>query len=447
MALPRPHSALRTAAFATALVLTATGGLVMAQQDDPDQGTTPADSSGSYEVGGIDVDVTGKTAEQARYAGWRMAQRKGWEQLSRRFGRGGGLVSDGTLDGLVSGIVIENEQIGPNRYVARLGVLFSRARAGSILGIAAEITRSAPMLTIPIEETGGASVAFEQKTDWAAAWSRYRTGNSMIDYVRPTGTGADSLLLNLGQTQRPGRGWWRVVLDQYGANDILVPSVKLTRTWPGGPILGEFSARHGPDNQLLARFSLRVENGDALPALLDAGVKRIDEAYQSALRQGVLVGDAGLAYVAPVATPTPTPTPTEQPSDAATSSAGVPGGPAQSAITVQVDTPSAAAVTGTEAALRRPARRALGGDDEPCDRRRLGDAAVVRCRPRGAACRAGSARVAGAGQRHDAAHPPHRLAVARWSGAGHAAARRHGGLTHGADGPDGAAVRMARRSA
>ena len=41
-------------------------------------------------------------------------------------------LSDSALDGLVTGIVVENEQIGPNRYVARLGVLFDRNRAASI---------------------------------------------------------------------------------------------------------------------------------------------------------------------------------------------------------------------------------------------------------------------------------------------------------------------------
>lgn len=342
------RAALRPAAFAAALALAASAGLVVAQQeqDDPDQGTTAADASGSYEVGGIDVDVTGKTADAARYAGWRIAQRKGWQQLSRRFGGGGGVLSDSALDAMVSGIVVENEQIGPNRYVARLGVLFSRARAGAVLGVAAQVERSAPMLTIPIEDTGGVPTAFERKTDWAEAWGRYRTGNSTIDYVRPSGTGADALLLNLGQVERPGRGWWRVVLDQYGASDILVPTVRLTRSWPGGPIMGEFAARHGPDNRLLAHFTLRVENGDALPALLDAGVKRIDETYQAALRGGVLVGDPSLAYVAPPA-PTPTATPTEAPG--ADVSAGASVG---TTITVQVDTPSASSVTATEAALR-----------------------------------------------------------------------------------------------
>ena len=337
----------RPLGFAAALMLAATGGLVIAQEDDPDQGLASADGSGSYEVGGIDVDVTGRSAEAARLAGWRIAQRKGWQMLARRLG-GGGSLSDGALDGIVSGIVVENEQIGPNRYIARLGVLFSRAKAGAILGVSAQATRSSPMLTIPIEVSGGAATSFEQKTAWQDAWGRYRTGNSAIDYVRPTGTGADAMLLNLGQTERPGRGWWRVILDQYGASDILVPKVTIQREWPGGPIIATFEARHGPDNRVLTRFALRVDRGDALPVLLDAGVKRIDDTYQAALRSGILIGDPGLAYVAPVVAPTPVATPTDVAS-------GEPAATAQTSgavITVQVDTPTASSVTATENALQ-----------------------------------------------------------------------------------------------
>ena len=338
--------------FAAALALAATGGLVIAQVDDRDQGLAAADSSGSFEVGGVDVDVTGKSADAARFAGWRIAQRKGWQLLAQRLGVTGATLSDGALDGVVSGIVVENEQIGPNRYIARLGILFSRAKAGAILGVPVGATRSAPMLTIPIEVGGGTATGFERKTAWAEAWTRYRTGNSAIDYVRPSGTGADGMLLNLGQTARPGRGWWRVVLDQYGANDILVPKVTLRREWPGGPIIGQFEARHGPDNRLLTQFSLRVDRDDALAVLLDAGVKRIDDSYQAALRAGMLAGDPSLTFVAPVATPTPTDTPTGVvPVDLGIDGAPPPGGTG-SVITVQVDTPTASSVTSTENALK-----------------------------------------------------------------------------------------------
>lgn len=347
--------------FLVAATLVASGGLLLAQDAAPPAPTSPSgaigDGSGSYEVGGIRVDVSAGNADAARYAGWRLAQRKGWQMLAARLGVGSSGISDGTLDSMVSGIIIENEQIGPNRYIARLGVLFSRARAGALLGVADQEQRSTSMLTIPIAYSGGAAIAFEQDNPWVQAWGRFRTGNSMIDYVRPSGTGNDALLLNLGQTTRPGRAWWRIVLDQYGSNDILVPIVRLSRQWPGGPIIGAFEARHGPDNKVVTRFTLRVGNADALPLLLDEGVKRIDAAYQAELRGGALQPDSSLAYVPPVApTPTPTPTPTDTPTDAVVVPGGAitiaPGDTATVAITVQVDTPGAAAVTATETALR-----------------------------------------------------------------------------------------------
>lgn len=334
----------------TALVLAAllaSSGSV-AQRDGAPRDTTPG-SSGSFEVGGVEVDVTGKTANAARTAGWRLAQRKGWQLLSRRLGRGGGSLSDSALNGLVSGIVVENEQIGPNRYIARLGIMFDRNRAASALGVAGALTRSQPMLLLPVEWTGGAAQVFEQRTDWQEAWARFRTGNSTVDYVRPSGTGPDSLLLNAGQVNRPGRLWWRTILAQYGASDVLIPIVHLSRLYPGGPIIGRFQARFGPDNRLLTQFSLRVSSGDALPSLLNAGIKRIDQAYQSALARGILRVDPGLQFTLPG---------TEELTDAIDDAAlgddevlAIDGSTGAS-INVQFDTPSAGAVDATERTLR-----------------------------------------------------------------------------------------------
>src|SRR3546814_13029305 len=79
-------------------------------------------------------DVTGDNADEARSKGGRAAQRKGWAQLYRRLNvTDGPALTDSVLDGIVTSIVIEEEQIGPRRYVARLGVQFDRVRAGQIL--------------------------------------------------------------------------------------------------------------------------------------------------------------------------------------------------------------------------------------------------------------------------------------------------------------------------
>lgn len=335
-----------------ALLLSAAA--VLAQIEGGSTGAAAVDSSGSFEVGGITVDVAGRTAEQARYGGWRLAQRKAWAQLSAKLAGGATTVSDATLDSMVSGIVVENEQIGPTRYIARLGVLFNRARAGSLLGISTYATRSPPMLVIPVQWSGGVGTTFETPSDWQAAWARYRAGNSAIDYVRPSGTGPDALLLNVGQVDRPGRGWWRTILAEYGASDVLMPTVRLYRQYPGGPIIGVFQARHGPDNRLLAGFSLRVGSAAGLPQLLDAGVRRMDDLYGAALRDGTLTLDSGL--VKPPADPAPTTLddgilpgdPLDQPgADTATTPAGQ-GIP----VTIQFDTPNSGTVAAVESALR-----------------------------------------------------------------------------------------------
>ncbi len=309
----------------------------------------PFDNGASFEVSGVSVDVNGKSADAARLGGWRLAQRKAWVQLSRRFGRGGGLVSDSTLDAVVSGIVVENEQIGPERYVAKLGVLFNRARAGSLLGISAYADRSPPLMIIPVEWSGGAGRAFGQSTEWQQAWARFRTGNSVIDYVRPSGTGPDALLLNIGQIERRSRSWWRTILDQYGAEDILIPTVRLFRQWPGGPVIGVFEARFGPDNTLIERFTLRVGSTDNLPQLLDVAVGRLDGIYQRALRRGILNPD-------PTLQPPPEPTPVVEDVDPSETLdaiiTGLPADVTEAQITVQFDTPGASSVSATEAAVR-----------------------------------------------------------------------------------------------
>src|SRR3546814_12073414 len=96
--------------------------------------------------------------------------------------------------------------------------MFDRGRAGSLLGVGGHAFRSPPMLVIPIEWSGGVARSLERRTGWQEAWARFRTGSSSIDYVRPTGTGSDPLLLNLGQIWRRdhiGRASCRERMGQY----------------------------------------------------------------------------------------------------------------------------------------------------------------------------------------------------------------------------------------
>jgi hypothetical protein len=283
------------------LVAILVAGIVDGQITRGDRGITPINSSGDFLASGIIVDVTGDNADDARTKGWREAQRKGWAQLYRKLnGSDGPALGDSVLDGIVTAIVVEEEQIGPRRYVARLGVQFDRVRAGQILGVSGRTLRSPPLLVIPVYSIDGIPQVFEQRSAWQRAWAEYNTGQSAIDYVRTAGTGADTLLLNAGQTGRRGRVWWRVILDQYGAADVLIPIARVEYSYPGGPITGHFTARFGPDSKLISSFRMTGPSPAALPDMMEKAVARMDRIYIDALAAGVLRTDTYLVLEKPV---------------------------------------------------------------------------------------------------------------------------------------------------
>jgi hypothetical protein len=309
-------------------------GALYAQLESSERGILPLDSSGTLEITGIHVDVGGKDAASARYAGWRVAQREGfralWANMHKRPRSEAPNLSDPVLDGLVSSIIIEREQIGPNRYIADLGVLFDRARAGALLGVGGETRHSAPMLLIPITVTGGTATSVELRNAWQRAWAQYRTSQSSIDYVRVSGLSVDPLLVNAAQTNRPGRGWWRNLVDLYGAADILVAEVMVHRLYPGGPAQARFIGRHGPDNEIIGGFSLSAPNSEAIPAMMAEGVRRMDELFVAAHAAGRLVRDPTLDI------PEPPPLPEELVEAEETKPVARPTGPQQAPAAYQV---------------------------------------------------------------------------------------------------------------
>ena len=265
------------------------GAVRLMAQIEGDRGIPPVANSVDIQVNGIVVDVTGKTGQDARVEGWKQAEKKAWEKL-----RGPAMPVE-AIDAMVSSVVIEREQIGPRRYVARLGVIFDRSKAGQYVGGGeGGGVHSAPMLVIPILYSGGVRQVFEVRGAWQNAWAQFQASASPVDYVRPAGAGGESLVLNAGQAGRHSRLWWRNILDQFDAADVLMPVARLERQWPGGPVRGTFTARFGPDSKVLETFSMTARDDEALPQMLGRAVLRIDNIYRDALLRGELVPDSTL---------------------------------------------------------------------------------------------------------------------------------------------------------
>lgn len=294
MALAFPTSGpVRRIAMIAAVLLVLAAAVLLARsltaQVEGDRGIAAVAGSSDIEVDGVKVDVRGDNAQDARENGWREAQKKAWAQIN------GPAMPDNQIASMVSSIVIEQEQIGPRRYIATLGVIFDRSRAARFLGGDAQRSRSAPLLLVPVTVSAGTEMVYERRNPWQRAWAEFNPGRSRIDYVRPSGAGGDSLLMTFGQTGRRSRVWWRNVLDEFQAADVIVPIAKLTYQYPGGPVKGEFTARYGPDNIYLDSFTIEAPSPDALPAMLAQAVKRFDTLFESALASGKLRPDSSLS--------------------------------------------------------------------------------------------------------------------------------------------------------
>jgi len=267
-------------------------------QIEGERGIAPVVASNDIEIGNIEVDATGKNAQDAKLNGWREAYKKAWEAAH------GPALDVGTIESIVAGVVVDREEIGPHRYRAKLVIAFDRGRAGQYgAGNGGVAVRSAPMLVIPMLTSGGVSQVFEVRSPWQKVWAEYRTGASAIDYVRANGGGADSLIINAGQPGRRSRVWWRGVLDQFGASDVLIPAARLERQWPGGPVKGFFTARYGPDNIALGSFELAASDDGAVPAMLAQALARMDQIYTDALSRGLLRPDPTLSVDHPTMDP------------------------------------------------------------------------------------------------------------------------------------------------
>jgi len=276
---------------ALAIVIAAIGPARLIAQIEGERGIAPVATTSDIEVDGIEVDATGNNGREAREAGWAMARQLAWKK------HGGPDLSDSQLDAMTSAIVVQREQIGPRRYIATLGVIFDRAKAGEFAAAAtgeARYIRSAPLLVIPVLESGGVRQVFEVRGAWQRAWANFQTGASSIDYVRPSGSGGESLLITAGQAGRRNRVWWRTVLDQFGAADVLFPVARLERQWPGGPVKGTFTARYGPDNTYLDSFTLTASDERGVTRMLNEALVKIDLIYRDALGSGQLRPDPTL---------------------------------------------------------------------------------------------------------------------------------------------------------
>jgi hypothetical protein len=262
-----------------------------------------------FSVDGIEVDVKGPTAEDARIGAFRVAAKKGWAKLWDKLVdpsyRGKApAISDADVYRVVSSIDVSNERMSATRYIARIAIAFDPGAVRAALargGAGFTQSRNRAMLLMPVLVDGGAATTYEPGNPWASAWAKFPLIRSSIEYMRAEGTLADTMMLNAFVARNRSPEVIQNLLTRYRSDGVVVAKATLTRTYPGGPISGVFGAYTGNSPTPVDQFTLRRSSDALLPEMFEEAIRRLDVAFSAnAKTQREVVGPVTLGRVAAV---------------------------------------------------------------------------------------------------------------------------------------------------
>ena len=164
-------------------------------------------SGNTYTIGGVDVDVTAADAVQARQQAIREARQKAVKLLVERMVPAEDRakvppVSDQRLDGMVRGVEFAQERTAGNRYIGKLGVVFSAepvkqwlSEAG--ISIAETVARAA--LVVPLWKDKDGLQQLDDRNAWREAWTGLDTLGSSVPVAMVRGDQLDQDAMTIEQ--------------------------------------------------------------------------------------------------------------------------------------------------------------------------------------------------------------------------------------------------------
>lgn len=194
------------AAMSTALVLTMTGPAGAQTGSPPPAAVSAAASAATpsaadpFAVTGVRVDINGSNPTTVRDQAIREAQSKAWAELYRRLVPGGGnppRLSDNEIAKLVQGFEIDEEKVSASRYVGAITVRFRPNAVRDALGQSGGAAQyveppSRPFVILPVTQTDGRTILWQDRTPWRAAWEARQSAASLVPLVVPDGELSDA---------------------------------------------------------------------------------------------------------------------------------------------------------------------------------------------------------------------------------------------------------------
>ncbi len=183
-----------------------------------------------FVVKGVDVDVTAKTAAAAREKALTEGEAKAFWLLIDRLTLPAdrGLLPELTrqeISSLVKDFSVAKEKASTVRYIASLDYSFKADRVRRLLvdsGVPYAATRSKPILVIPVYQSAGALILWDDPNPWRDAWAARPEGAGLVPTTVPLGDLTDIAAIGAEQAVEGDSARLAALARRYGTGDTLV---------------------------------------------------------------------------------------------------------------------------------------------------------------------------------------------------------------------------------
>ena len=185
-----------------------------------------------FEVGGIEVDVTAASAAQARAEAQSQGERMAFNTLLQRLTLQAyhdrlPQPTAAEISSMIQDFAVGEEKASSVRYIARMGYRF-RANAIRALLDANAIpyaeTSSKPVLMLPVYQSAGALMLWDDPNPWRAAWEKYllESPQGLVPMVMPVGDLEDLRTIGAEQAIDGDMALLEEIALRYDAGDVVV---------------------------------------------------------------------------------------------------------------------------------------------------------------------------------------------------------------------------------
>ncbi|MFZ1988627.1 MAG: DUF2066 domain-containing protein [Alphaproteobacteria bacterium] len=240
-----------------------------------------------FTVRNVPVDATSDGAAQARDIALAQGQRTAYQRLLQRLTRREDWsrlpdASGDQLQNLVLGYQVADEQSSSTHYIAKITYSFKPPSIRNLLrtaGVAFSETRSRPVLVLPVYESPGQIVLFEEPNPWKAAWARHDLSSELVPVILPSNDLEDSRAITATQAKAASWGDVAGLAQKYGVDRVLIADAAPGAS--GALVVKTHIVSVTEDSVSQQNFTGADPNAE-LDQAVEAGLSRIAETWKAA---------------------------------------------------------------------------------------------------------------------------------------------------------------------